>query len=138
MGGAVGVGAGRLQAQGPGALDWLERAPAARAAQTGGPEPAFSAVESKGGRTQFGLPGVGGRLQSVRPAVATTLRLRARGGREFQRSGSLCRYVLQGQRLGARWHERGAQPAPAGLLCAQPATQAALAQRTVPPGPSTA
>src|SRR5205085_3865882 len=110
-----------------GALDWLERAPAAPTAQAGGPEPALSAVESQGGRTQFGFPGAGGRLQSVRPAVATALRLRARGGRKFQRSGSLRRYVLQGQRLGAGGHERGSQPAPAGLLCAQSTAQAALA-----------
>src|SRR5437763_4284571 len=127
MGGAAGMGAGRLQAQVPGALDWLERAPAAPTAQAGGPEPALSAIESKGGRTQFGLPGAGDRLQSVGPAVATTLRLRALSGREFQRSGSLRGHLLQGQRLATGGHERGAQPAPAGLLCAQPTAQAALA-----------
>src|SRR5205085_11480545 len=114
-------------AQGPGALDWLERAPAARAAQAGGPEPALSALESQGSRTQFGLPGAGGRLQSLRPAMATALRLRALSGREFQRSGSLRGHLLQGQRLAAGGHERGSQPAPAGLLCAQPTAQAALA-----------
>src|ERR1700716_314432 len=138
MGGAAGLGTGGLQAQGPRALDWLERAPAAPTAQAGGPEPALSAVEPQRGRTQFGFPGAGGGLQGVSGPLAAALRLGAAFGREFHRSGSLCGYVLQGQRLGARRHGGGLQPAPAGLLSAQPATQAALAQSTVPPGPAAA
>ena len=94
MGGAAGVGAVGLQAQGPGTLDWLERAPAAPTAQAGGPEPALFAVEPKRGRTQFGLPGAGGSLQGPRRAVAPALRLRAAFGREFHRSGSLRGDVL--------------------------------------------
>jgi Domain of unknown function (DUF4338) len=45
----------------------------------------------------------------------------------FSDPESLRGHLLQGQRLAAGGHERGSQPAPAGLLCAQPTAQAALA-----------
>ncbi len=118
-GGAAGLGAGLLRAQGSGSVDWMERRTAGGAAQVDRTKSAFSAAHSQGAGAQSGLPSFGSGLAGVAGAVAGSLWLHSAFGRELHRSGGLCGDLLQGQRLGSGRLQRRLQPPSGRFLPAQ-------------------
>ncbi len=93
-GGAAGLGAGLLRAQGSGSVDWMERRTAGGAAEANRTKSAFFAAHSQGAGAQSGLPSFGSGLAGVAGAVAGSLWLHSAFGRELHRSGVLCGDLL--------------------------------------------